>query len=328
MKRLLFAALTMMALTVAACGDDDGPTNGNGNVGVATTLALVSGDGQRVAVGGETIEPFLVKVTDGAGNAVRNVVVTWAVTAGGGSVSSTSTSTDGFGMTSVVLTAGSAEGENTVTGSVDGLTGSPATFSATALAPASISIVGGDGQMARTLQPLAEPFQVLVRASDNSPLPGAMISWTVTVGGGGTLFPAAAPTDVDGIGSTLLTLGTFAVGYTITAGVSGSTLMESFSALATSPETVVVNMQNIAFIAPGGGQDVTILLGDRVQWINLDQVQHTATSTAEPPGGNAFDSGLMNNGVTFTFTANVRGQWTYHCEVHPAQMTGALIIVQ
>ncbi len=87
-------------------------------------------------------------------------------------------------------------------------------------------------------------------------------------------------------------------------------------------------MQNIAYVAPDGSDDVTIPLGDSVEWVNLDQgIQHTATSNEEPAGGNAFDIGLLNTNDTFVFTPNVMGTWVYHCEVHPNDMTGATITV-
>ncbi len=91
---------------------------------------------------------------------------------------------------------------------------------------------------------------------------------------------------------------------------------------------VTVNMQNIAFVAPDGSDDVTIALGQSVEWVNLDMgIQHTATSTEEPVGGNAFNSGLLNTNDRFVFTPNVTGTWVYHCEVHPGQMRDATITV-
>jgi plastocyanin len=90
---------------------------------------------------------------------------------------------------------------------------------------------------------------------------------------------------------------------------------------------VTVNMQNIAFVAPDGSDDVTIPLGASVEWVNLDSVSHTATSDDVPAGGNAFDSGLLSLNETFVFTPNVTGTWVYHCEVHPTQMDGATITV-
>jgi len=91
---------------------------------------------------------------------------------------------------------------------------------------------------------------------------------------------------------------------------------------------VVVEMENIAFNAPGGGDDVTIQLGQTVGWVNRDNIQHTATSSQEPDGGNEFDSNLLSNGETFIFEPNVRGTWVYFCEVHPNDMVGATIVVE
>lgn len=91
---------------------------------------------------------------------------------------------------------------------------------------------------------------------------------------------------------------------------------------------VVIEMENIAFVAPDGGDAVTIQLGQTVGWVNRDGIAHTATSNQEPDGGTAFDSGLLSNGETFVFEPNVVGTWVYFCEVHPAQMAGATIVVQ
>lgn len=88
---------------------------------------------------------------------------------------------------------------------------------------------------------------------------------------------------------------------------------------------VEIRMQNIAFVGPGGGDAVTVTVGTPVEWVNLDNVQHTATSTSTPTGGASFDSGLMGNGDRFRFTPQVAGTWTYFCEVHPGIMLGATI---
>ncbi len=100
---------------------------------------------------------------------------------------------------------------------------------------------------------------------------------------------------------------------------------------AASSGTIVVDMVNIAFVAPGGGDDVTISLGDTIVWTNSETtaIQHTATSTSVPAGGNSFDTGLLGPGQTSQpFVPNVRGSWTYFCEVHPTIMVAATITIQ
>ena len=89
----------------------------------------------------------------------------------------------------------------------------------------------------------------------------------------------------------------------------------------------MIEMENIAFVAPDGSDDVTIQLGQTVGWINRDNVPHNPTSDQVPAGGNAFSSGLLSNGESFVFEPNVTGTWVYFCQVHPAQMRGATITV-
>ena len=328
MKRVLSVALAFAAYTAVACGGDDEPTNGGGQPGVPANVAVVSGDGQKVATSSEVIDPLVVKVTDGPGNGVRGVTVTWAVTSGGGSLSATTSVTDVYGETEVYLTAGSAEGENSATATVEGLP-SPATFTANGVEPASISIVSGDDQMGRTGQSLAELLVVKVLGTDNQPLPGARIDWDASQGGGGTMNPAESYSDNQGNASSSLVLGNFPVPYTIVATVKTKTsLTVEFGALGTAPQTVEVEIQNNQFNAPGGGDEVTILLGDAVRWLNRDSQVHTATSNDEPEGGMAFDSGDIVQNGTFTFTPRVRGRWIYHCSYYPQTMAGAQIIVE
>ena len=88
---------------------------------------------------------------------------------------------------------------------------------------------------------------------------------------------------------------------------------------------VEIRMQNTAFVGPGGGDAVTVAVGTPVEWVNLDAIQHTATSTDVPSSGAAFDSGLMGNSDRFRFTPQIVGTWTYLCEVHPGIMVGATI---
>jgi plastocyanin len=114
---------------------------------------------------------------------------------------------------------------------------------------------------------------------------------------------------------------------TVTASPAGSSASTTFDIDVSAPVSVTVTMENIAFNAPGGGDDVVIMLGDTVRWVNNDAVQHTATSTDTPAGGNAFDSGFLSQAQDFEFVPNTRGAWTYFCRVHPAQMRDARITV-
>ncbi len=330
MRRLLAASLAFAVTAVAACSSSDNPTGGNGdeNGGAATSVAAVSGSGQRVMTGVAFHDPLVVKVTNAQGAGVSGVSVAWAVTGGGGSVSAGATATNSSGEASVTLTAGAMVADNTVTATADGLSGSPVTFTAAGVMASAIAQVSGSGQSARTSQPLAGEFVVSVTAADNDVVPGATVEWAVT-GGAGSLSAASTTTDAQGRTSVRLTLGSAAGNNAASATIAPMpSLTTGFSADGSAPVSVTVNMANIAFVAPGGGDVVTIMLGDTVIWVNQDAVQHTATSTNTPAGGTSFASGTFSQGASFRYTPDVRGDWVYFCEVHPTIMRDARIIVE
>ena len=97
----------------------------------ATAPVKISGDNQQGTAGAALAQPFVVEVRDGDSIAFVGVPVTFAVTAGGGTLSATSTTTDANGRTQSTLTLGNTGGTNTVTVSAQGAS-QTATFTATA----------------------------------------------------------------------------------------------------------------------------------------------------------------------------------------------------
>ena len=88
---------------------------------VPTTLTKVSGDAQTGETGTALASPFVVEVKDGATTAktFAGVPVTFAVTAGGGTLSATSSvATDATGRAQVTLTPGATAATQTVTATV------------------------------------------------------------------------------------------------------------------------------------------------------------------------------------------------------------------
>ncbi len=108
--------------------------------GPAATLNLVSGNGQSGTVSQALSSPLVVKVTDANGIPVSGVTVTFAVTAGGGSLNATTVTTNGQGLAYCTLTLGAVAGPNTVSASSGSLTGSPVTFTATGVAASTFSV--------------------------------------------------------------------------------------------------------------------------------------------------------------------------------------------
>ena len=85
---------------------------------VATALVKISGDTQQGTSGAALAQPFVVEVWDGDSTAFAGVPVTFAVTAGGGTLSAASTTTDANGRAASTLTLGNTAGTHTVSVSV------------------------------------------------------------------------------------------------------------------------------------------------------------------------------------------------------------------
>ena len=88
---------------------------------VATAPVKISGDTQQGSSGTTLAQPFVVEVRDGDNAVFAGVPVTFAVTAGGGTLSVTSTTTDANGRAASTLTLGNTAGTNTVSVSVQGI---------------------------------------------------------------------------------------------------------------------------------------------------------------------------------------------------------------
>ncbi|MBT4131666.1 MAG: hypothetical protein HOE44_13220, partial [Candidatus Marinimicrobia bacterium] len=97
--------------------------------GPAADVSGTSGNNQTAAVGAQLSNPFVVRVSDNNGNRVSGETVTFAVVSGGGSLSSTSVTTNSSGEATSTLTLGTATGANSVSATVGSLTA--VTFDAT-----------------------------------------------------------------------------------------------------------------------------------------------------------------------------------------------------
>jgi plastocyanin len=66
-------------------------------------------------------------------------------------------------------------------------------------------------------------------------------------------------------------------------------------------------------------QDLTIEVGTTVKWVQQDASTHTSTSGTPPNSlSGVWDSGLLTQGQSFTFTFTTAGTFPFFCEVHPA----------
>ncbi len=218
----------------------------------------------------------------------------------------------------LLLTACGGDGDGGMTNG--GTNGTPVTTS--------IAAVSGDAQTGERTTDLANPLVVLVTDAQGNGVSGVNVTWTKTDASG--VFSVITASNSQGQASVVYTLGTLPGQSTITAsvsGLSGSPVTFTTTAQNLGPVTVTVEMSGTAFVAPGGGDSLTVLLNDTIEWVNRDAVSHTATSSNVPAGGAMFGSLLLATGATFTFTPAVTGIWVYLCTVHPTIMLNAEITV-
>jgi len=72
--------------------------------------------------------------------------------------------------------------------------------------------------------------------------------------------------------------------------------------------------------------DITINVGDTVEWVNIDTAAHTVTGGSPANGvSGVFDSGLVMGGATYSFKFDNVGNYDYFCMVHP-WMIGEIVV--
>ena len=163
--------------------------------GVAAGIELVSGDNQTATAGSILPDSLIIRALDDASRPVAGVTVAWEAI-GGGSVSSATTVTGSDGRTGVRRTLGPGAGAQSTTATVEGVTGSPVTFAATAT-------VGQAGRLRIDVQPASSavsgaPFtrqpRIQLVDANNNPVGTAGIAITATIvsgPGGATLIGSA-----------------------------------------------------------------------------------------------------------------------------------------
>ncbi len=73
---------------------------------------------------------------------------------------------------------------------------------------------------------------------------------------------------------------------------------------------------------------VVIGVNNTIAWDDQDFVQHTVRSVLVPSGAKAWDSGILNQGQTFTLVLTVPGNYRYVCSIHPGWMIGTIQVIQ
>jgi len=119
-SRWAMLPLTAVAAMVAtACGSGTSEPKGNA---AASSIQIVSGNGQVGLVGQTLSTPLEVKVLSNTGTPLSGVTVTFVVTSGTASVSPGTTTTDATGVAKTTVTLGTAPGTVQISAKVNGTT--------------------------------------------------------------------------------------------------------------------------------------------------------------------------------------------------------------
>ena len=181
-----------------------------------------SGDAQSGAAGAALPNPLRVVVTL-SGNPVQGDTVTWAAGAGSGSVAPTKSATDVNGIATTTWTLGATGGAQGATATLAGATGSPVSFTATAIVPviAKAASASGDAQTGPVAATLADSLRVVV-TFNGAAQAGDTVVWAA-VGTGAAVNPLKSVTDASGLAATTWTLGQTAGPQSATASLANAT---------------------------------------------------------------------------------------------------------
>jgi len=223
-----------------------------------------------------------VLVRDSSAAPLAGVPVTFAVTAGGGSlVGSATVTTNGSGIATLGgWRLGTLAAGNGLTATVTGL--SPVAFAATAspTVPASVVRISGDAQSDTAGRALPLPLVAEVRDSFANPVPGVPVTWTVT---DGSILPTPDTTDASGRVAATWTLGLTQATPTATA--TTATAQTTFTATTLFGQPTIL----LSFVGiPGVG-------------VGLTAKVLVSLNTPAPPGGTTVALASSN---TSLFTVN------------------------
>lgn len=208
--------VSVLGLLAACSGSDTtSPTDADGDAGpVPARLEAVSGDAQSGEVASTLGEPLVVEVEDAAGTPLAGVAVSWSVVTGGGTLSPSSSFTDGRGRARVTWTLGTAAGPQRARARVGGLP--EVAFSAEALPgpPSGARMVSGDGQSGLVGTLLPEVLTVEVVDAYGNPVPDIPVEWSAS---GGSLREPEERTDEGGAARASWVLPSETGSYTVEA---------------------------------------------------------------------------------------------------------------
>jgi adhesin/invasin len=287
----------------------------------ATQLVLVAGGGQTDTVGSPLATPLAVEARAADGLGVGGVTVRFRALTGGGAVADSLVVTDPAGRASTVATLGGGLGSQSFEASVSGLTGSPVTFNATALAgpPTQLLAAAGDAQVATVATPVVTRPAVVLKDAGGNPVAGASVTFTIASGGGG-LTGGTQITDASGLATVGgWTLGTLAGPNTLTASAAGLTRAFTATGVARAATQLIATVGDLqsAVVGTVVGTDPAVRAQDEYG----NPVSGAAVTFAVTGGGGSVTGAaqLTNAGGVATV-----GSWTVGTAVGANALTASL----
>jgi hypothetical protein len=226
-------------------------------------------------VGTPLADSLAVRVADQYDNPVPGVSVSWAVRAGGGSVSPTSTVTDASGVSKTQWSFGnrtdSAQVAEAAAGTlaIVGINGI-----AVAGPPASLVPVAGDG--ARIEVGTAQTIQARVTDAHGNPIQGHQVHWTVASGSGAVAAPSST-TNTAGVAAMTWRLGETAGAQSATANVASPVTPASFRVTA-----VPGSPSSAAFLVQPTDTRANVPISPSIQVVVKDRFGNVATNATAP----------------------------------------------
>lgn len=286
--------LAAVTVLVMSCSSDSG-----GPSGAATAIGVASGSVQSGTVGAPLPTPIGVRVVDASGDGVAGVAVTFAVTAGGGSVAAAApVSTNAQGEASTVWTIGTVSGasNNIATATAAGLTGSPVTFRASGVAGPGVAVVPVSGNNQNAVF-FTSPAPLVAQVNDayGNPVVGTTVNWTISGGGSGSV--GATVTDALGRTSATRTVSGTMSGYITTASLPiGGAAFFDFVTLGTAvPSSYNVE---VVFLTPVTPNQRTAFLDAAARWSSIVVSSFPADLVTADPNSCGSNTPAINQSIT------------------------------
>jgi len=265
--------------------------------GAPASVAKVGTDPTGLVAGAHW-DSLRVIVKDANANPKPGEAVTFAVTAGGGTLSAASVTTRADGQAVVRLTTGTVTGLNTVTAAVAGLTGSPVTFSTTTVVGPISSATSTISVSAPTVA-FGSAVTLTLRARDAGgnrlTVGGVMIAFVLS---GGTSTGTLGPVVDSGNGTYVAAFAGVIAGTALTVGatIDGNPVSSPGQPTVTVVAGTVRSLSvgpSLIVIAPGDTADVVLRAKDSVGNI----APPIGTVLSVQPSGTASVSGNRVVGV-------------------------------